>query len=135
MIRPAAVSTAMAMVTPPTGECRLRGRTATVLSWSGTVIWLVAGSFGSYRSHSSGDAPSGLPTESHQVVPLGTTEETPDGEGEYSPYKSAVNSALASLVYAIESFDGDNTADAAFFAASSMFDLADYLLHRNRTGD
>ena len=28
------------------------------------------------------DAPSGLPTQSHEAVPLGTTEEAPDGEAE-----------------------------------------------------
>lgn len=59
----------------------------------------------------------------------------PDDDDEYSPYHSAVNSALAALVYAIESAGGGDTADSAYFAASSMFDLADYLLHRNRTGD
>jgi hypothetical protein len=58
----------------------------------------------------------------------------PDDEDEYSPYNSAVNSALASLAYAIESSAGDGTAESAHFAASSMFDLADYLLHRNRSG-
>ena len=28
------------------------------------------------------DSPTGLPTQSHEAVPLGTTEEQPDGEGE-----------------------------------------------------
>ena len=27
-------------------------------------------------------APTGLPTESYEAVPLGTTEEAPEGEGE-----------------------------------------------------
>jgi hypothetical protein len=31
---------------------------------------------------SSGDAPTGLPTQSYEAVPLGTTEEAPDGEDE-----------------------------------------------------
>ena len=29
-----------------------------------------------------GDAPTGLPTQSYEALPLGTTEEDPDGDGE-----------------------------------------------------
>jgi hypothetical protein len=57
----------------------------------------------------------------------------PDWEDEYSSYNAAVNDALAALVYAIESLAGDDTADSAYNAANSMFELADHLLQRHRT--
>ena len=56
----------------------------------------------------------------------------PDWDEAYSPYHSAVNDALAGLVYAIESSTGPDPTASAYFAASSMVDLADHLLHRNR---
>jgi hypothetical protein len=55
----------------------------------------------------------------------------PDWEDEYSPYNSAVNSALAALVYAIAAFNGEDPINSAYWAATSMNDIADYLLHRN----
>lgn len=57
----------------------------------------------------------------------------PDYDEGYSPYHSVVNDATASLVHAIESFGGDDAAVSAYHAASTMFDLADHLLHRHRT--
>lgn len=57
----------------------------------------------------------------------------PDDDEKYTSYNSATNSSFASIIYTIESVTGDDEIESAYSSASSMFDLADYLLQRKYT--
>ncbi|MBU9763273.1 hypothetical protein FR943_05375 [Mycobacterium sp. TNTM28] len=56
----------------------------------------------------------------------------PEDDDTYGFYNSATNDAITSLIYAIRCAVGDDS-DSAYYAAETLFNLADLLLNRNRT--
>ncbi|SHP45798.1 hypothetical protein [Mycobacteroides abscessus] len=60
----------------------------------------------------------------------------PEDEEGYTFYNSVVNDAFAATAYAIHTLTGpaESVSESAYYASENLFNLADLLLHRNRTG-
>ncbi|WP_237075609.1 hypothetical protein [Mycobacteroides abscessus] len=59
----------------------------------------------------------------------------PEDEEGYTFYNSVVNDAFAATAYAIHALTGpvESASESAYYASENLFNLADLLLHRNRT--